>query len=200
MAKLPRWIWAVGLVLIVLNGLLFILQCVEAAPTHSGMEKAVLVIGLTVGVALVAWYWVAGWVRLLQDAKPGSSLLSRISLHHRILIGIALLVFVALGLQWFRMSFNPALTQSEDFVRTNEAVLASYGPINDLSIDALFWNVETAPDGTSTGKYTFHLFGSKRAGAVQVHWREEHGTYMTTEIDDLPGDDLAHPQPLWKSK
>jgi len=200
MSRLPRWIWPVGLVLIVLNGLQFVLKCVEETPTHSSMEKAVLVIGLTIGTMLVAWYWAAKWMRLRHDAQPGSSLLSRISLRHRLLIGIGLLALVALGLQGFRMSFNPALKQSENFIRANEAVLASYGPINDLSIDALFWNVETAPDGLSTGKYTFHLTGSKRTGTVQIHWREEHGTYTATEIDDLPNGDLVHPQPLWESK
>jgi hypothetical protein len=139
-------------------------------------------------------------MRLRHETIPGSSLLSRISLRHRILIGIGLLALVALGFQGFRMSLNPALKQSEDFVRANDAVLTSYGPINNLSIDALFWSVETAPDGTSTGKYTFHLFGSKRAGTVQVHWREEHGIYTATEIDDLPNGDLIHPQLLWESK
>jgi hypothetical protein len=79
-------------------------------------------------------------------------------------------------------------------------VLASYGSVNDLTVDALFWNVETAPDGTSTGKYTFDLTGTKRTGIVQVHWRENHGTYTATEIDDLPNGDLVHPQTLWHSK
>jgi hypothetical protein len=139
-------------------------------------------------------------MRLRHEAAPGSSLLSRISLRYRILIGIGMLAIVALGLQGFRMSFNPALRQSEDFVQTNEAVLASYGSVNDLTVDALFWNVETAPDGTSTGKYTFDLTGTKRTGIVQVHWRENHGTYTATEIDDLPNGDLVHPQTLWHSK
>jgi hypothetical protein len=138
-------------------------------------------------------------MQLRHEAKPGNSLLSRIRLRHRILIGIALLALGALALQCFRMSFNPALSKSEDFVRANETVLDSYGPINQLTIDALFWNVETAPDGTSTGRYTFHLFGAKRTGTVQVHWKEDHGVY-TTEIDDLPQGDMAHPQMLWKSQ
>ena len=199
-SKLPRWIWPVGLVLIVLSGVSFVLQCVEETPTHSSMEKAGLVIGLTIGTALVAWYWSAKWMRLSHDTRPGSSLLSRIRLRHRILIGIGLLALVTLGLQGFRMSFNPALKQSEDFVRANETVLASYGPINDVTIDALFWNVETAPDGTSTGKYTFHLSGTKRTGTVQVHWREDHGNFTATEVDELPNGDLLHPQTLWQSK
>lgn len=198
--KLPRWIWPVGLALIVLNGLFFVLQGVEETPTHSSLESAVLIIGDTIGTALVVWYWGAKWMRLRHEAAPGSSLLSRISLRYRILIGIGMLAIVALGLQGFRMSFNPALRQSEDFVQTNEAVLASYGSVNDLTVDALFWNVETAPDGTSTGKYTFDLTGTKRTGIVQVHWRENHGTYTATEIDDLPNGDLVHPQTLWHSK
>ena len=164
------------------------------------MEKAVLVFGLTIGTALVAWYWWAKWIRMRHDAEPGNSLLSRISMRHRILMGIGFLALVALGFQGLRMSFNPVLKQSEDFVRANKAVLASYGPINNLSIDAFFWNVETAPDGTSNGQYTFHLFGSKRTGIVQVHWRKEHRTYAASEIDDLPNGDLAHPQLLWQSK
>jgi hypothetical protein len=164
------------------------------------MEKWVLVAGLTLGTALVAWYWSVKWMRLRHDTKAGSSILSRISLRHRILIGIGLLAFVSLGLQGFRMSFNPALEKSEDVVRANEAVVASYGPINDVTIDALFWNVDTAPDGSSTGKYTFHLSGTKRTGTVQVHWREDHGRYTATEIDELPNGDLLHPQILWQSK
>jgi hypothetical protein len=130
--KLPRWIWPVGLALIVLNGLFFVLQGVEETPTHSSLESAVLIIGDTIGTALVVWYWGAKWMRLRHEAAPGSSLLSRISLRYRILIGIGMLAIVALGLQGFRMSFNPALRQSEDFVQTNEAVLASYGSVNDL--------------------------------------------------------------------
>jgi len=173
---------------------------VEATPTHSRQESLVLIISLTLGSAFVAWYWGTKWMRLRHQATPGNSLLSRIRLRHRILIGLALLALIALGFQGFRMSFNPALQHSEDFVRVNEAVLASYGPINDLSIDALFWNIDTAPDGTSTGKYTFHLTGNKRTGTVQIHWRDDHGTYTATKIDDLPGGDLLHPKTLWQSQ
>jgi len=176
------------------------MQCVEETPTHSGTEKIVLVVGVTIGTALVAWYWSAKWMRLRHDAKPGSSLLSRISLRYRILIGIGLAALVALGLQGFRMSFNPALELSENFVRANQAVLNSYGSINEVTIDALFWNVETAPDGTSTGKYTLHLSGTKRTGTVQIYWREDHGSYTATKIDELPDGDLVHPQTLWQSK
>jgi hypothetical protein len=98
------------------------------------------------------------------------------------------------------MSFNPALGQSEDFVRGNEAVLTTYGPISNLTVDAMLWNVETTPDGISTGKYTFDLTGAKRTGIVQVHWQAPHGVYSATEIDELPDGNTGHPQTLWKSK